>query len=63
MKTFEEYLRDRFFKVANPTKDNFEMEFDRWLSELEGEDYIRIADLAMREAYTDGKIEVLNNLK
>lgn len=58
-KTFEEYLQEKFVEDYHGTKDGFEAAYDRWISGLEGEDYIQYAneavELAAATAYEQGK--------
>lgn len=37
---FETYLMDKFAEDCGCHKDDFQEHFERWLSELDGEDYI-----------------------
>ncbi len=63
MKTFENYLEEICFKV-NPTifDDDMPDFFDNWLGELEGEDYMKWAELFGKEMYIQGRIDLLENI-
>ena len=41
--TFEEYLNERFMLQYHGDKEHYEDSFDRWLADLDGEDYIKLA--------------------
>lgn len=45
--TFIEYLHEKFFRIGkiNPDEQDFEIEFDEWMSDL---DYNEIVELAER---------------
>ena len=45
MKTFEEYLQDWHADAYSGTDDDMPEAYETWLSELDGEEYIRFADL------------------
>ena len=64
MKTFEDYLRETCFAI-NPTilDDDMPDFFDDWLGELNGEEYMKWAELFGREMYLKGKEDMLENTK
>ncbi len=43
-KSFEDFLQDKFFQTNNPTKDDFEDEFDSWRSQLDVQEVIDFAE-------------------
>ncbi len=43
-KNFEEYLSEKFMEDFHGSKDQYEAAFDRWLSDLEGGDYVQYAN-------------------
>lgn len=49
MKTFESYLQEQFMLDYHGDKDHFENAFDRWLSELDGNDLIQYAEEIVKE--------------
>ena len=62
--TFEEWLEEGFIKIGEVngtpiTKDNCEGLFDTWLSNFEGDDYLKFGNLYGKQKYSAGKIEVL----
>lgn len=61
--TFEDYLKEVCFKI-NPSvlDDDMPDFFDNWLSDLEGEDYTRYAELFGQEMYLKGKEDLLENI-
>lgn len=42
--TFLDYLMEQFAKDCGCLKDDFEENFNNWLSELDGEDYIEFGN-------------------
>jgi len=42
--TFTSFLEEKWFENYHGTKDGYADAFDRWLSELDGEEYIQYAD-------------------
>ena len=62
-KTFEKYLEEICFKI-NPAvlDDDMSDFFDNWLGKLDGEDYIRYAELFGQERYLEGKEDLLENI-
>lgn len=62
--TFEDFLQDWFLQLYPEVyKDQLEDKFDAWLSNLDGEEYIKLAKIFGKQRYLDGKAEILNNLK
>lgn len=63
MKTFEKYLEDICFKI-NPSvlDDDMPDFFDNWLGELDGEDYIKWAEIFGEKMYLQGKEDILENI-
>ena len=46
IKNFDDWLEEYFLDVEpTTTKDNFEDMFDRWISQLNYDDYVRLANL------------------
>lgn len=62
MKTFESYLQDIHAKIYNGLDDDMPDHFDNWLGELDGEEYIKFAELYGREMHIEGATEVLSKL-
>ena len=44
MKNFEEFLKDKFAENYRGLDDNMPDSFDNWLSNLDGEEYMRFGD-------------------
>jgi hypothetical protein len=44
--TFTDWVEEYFITEVSPTtiKDNFETRFDNWISELQWDDYVELAD-------------------
>ncbi len=42
--TFEDYLGEVFMADYIGTKETYEDDFDRWLSQLDGEEYIKLGN-------------------
>jgi hypothetical protein len=56
-RTFEEFLREFHGQVATELgvhHRDWPDHFDHWLGELDGEEYIKYADLYGKERYLDG---------
>ena len=67
MKTFEEFLGERFLDLREIggvpiTKENFEDMFSTWLEELESQELIDYADRAIGLARIGGMEECLNKM-
>jgi len=61
-RTFEEWLEEWCFKLhPRILDDDMSDFFDAWLGELDGEDYMRYADLYGKEQYLMGRESVLNH--
>jgi len=68
MKTFETWLEEFFIELDEVdgvpiTKDNVEDLFDNWLSELDGEVYIRLVNLYGKEQALAGAKEPMEMLR
>ena len=63
-RNFEDFLQDMCFSI-NPTvlDDDMPDYFDNWLGELDGEDYIKYADIFAREQFLAGMDRCINKLK
>lgn len=57
-KDFEDYLKDEHAKEYTGTDDDMPDDYDKWLGDLDGEEYIKYADLyaveVRRGAYEKG---------
>lgn len=44
--TFIEYLHEKFFKIGkiNPDEEDFEIEFDEWMSDLDYDEIVGFAE-------------------
>jgi len=62
-KTFEEWLTDWFLRDYHGDKENFESAYDNWLSELDGEDYIKYGNYLARENFLRGMDDVMKTFK
>lgn len=58
-RTFEDFLGDWHAENYHGTDDDMPDAFDTWLGELDGEDYIKYAELYGQEQYIAGKQEIL----
>lgn len=57
-KTFTEYLQDIHGEIFwSLLDDEGPDHFDNWLGDLDGEQYIKYADLYGREMFIDGKLK------
>lgn len=52
MKTFENYLQEKHFNNYHGTDDDMSDAFDKWLTELQADDFIKYGD-----EYADWKIK------
>ena len=62
--TFDEFLQERFIKI-NPQviKDNFEVEFDRYLSDLEKDEYCELAEMYGQLQFLNGETSGINTAR
>lgn len=61
--TFEKYLEDIFLKLYPMViKDDAEDAFDNWIEQLDGEEYIKYANLYGQERYLEGKEELVGSI-
>lgn len=60
-KDFENYLKDIFFQVANPTKETFEDEFNNWLLNKQPDDFIKLANMYALEKSIEDRNELNEN--
>ena len=42
--SFEDFMKDEFFRDYSGHKDTFEDDFNGWLENLDGEDYMRYGE-------------------
>ncbi len=66
--TFNDYLLEKFIERGESggmaiTKDNVEDMFENWLEDMDTEEMMNWADLAMGKAFLEGREELLNKLK
>lgn len=61
--TFEDYLKDVHAVNYMGIDDNMPDQFDNWLSQLDGEEYITYADRYGNEQYITGKQEILKAIE
>lgn len=64
MKTFEEFLEDKFVKIAEGMlDDDLPDAFDNWLGTLDGDEYMEYAQQYGEKCWIDGKEEILDAFK
>lgn len=62
-RTFEDFLQDLCFSInSHVLDDDMPDYFDNWLSNLDGEDYIRYADLYGQEQFIRGMDHVIKQI-
>jgi hypothetical protein len=62
-RTFEDFLQERHSELYPMVlDDDLPDSFDNWLGELDGEDYIKYADLFAQERFLAGMDRVINKL-
>ncbi len=63
-RSFEDFLEGMCFRI-NPTvlDDDMPDYFDNWLGSLDGEDYIRYANIFAQEQFLAGMDRCINKLK
>ncbi len=63
-RTFEDFLQDMCFRLnPNVVDDDMSDFFDNWLSTIDGEEYIKWADLFAQERFLAGMDRCINQLK
>jgi hypothetical protein len=60
---FEEYLKEIHTKIYHGTDDDMPDAFDNWLGEIDGEEYMKWAELFGQQRFLEGKKEVLTKLQ
>lgn len=63
MQTFEEYLRDEVWEAEGVLDDDIAGEFESWLCNVDGEEYITCADEYGKKMFEKGKQELRNALR
>lgn len=64
MQTFEQYLQEIHAEIfPQILDDDLSDHFDDWLSELDGEGYIKWAESYGKKLYLRGGLDALNKLK
>jgi hypothetical protein len=64
--TFEDFLQEMCFKINDDQgilDDDMPDYFDNWLGTLDGEDYIKWADIYAQQQFVAGMEKMLDNLK
>jgi len=61
--TFEKYLKDVHCFTYTGTDDNMPDDFDNWLSQLDGEEYIKYAERYGDQQFIAGKQVVLTAIE
>lgn len=61
--TFEEFLQEFHIKLyPQILDDDLTDSFDKWLGDLDGEEYINYAELYGKSQFLAGKTELLNKI-